>query len=152
MPPLRSYKNMSVKAGVLRGATYPEDGYKNHVTGEYVFDARAGRSVASIAAALEFGDRQRIARPFMHVTSAQYRAEWARSLRALLKEGVSTRGAFTAVGQIMKEDIQHTISTWPADNSDAWAAVKGFNHGLILSSHLLKSIEYETSEGAGDGT
>ncbi len=144
-PAKRRFESMSVKAGVLAGATYPADQYKNHATGEMVNDPRAGMPVAVIAAALEYGTGQRLARPFMHLTALEQRKSWAKDLRTLIKSGVSVPGAFAAVGQIMKEDIQHTISTWPGDNSEAWAAVKAFNHGLIQTSHLLKSIEFETS-------
>lgn len=146
-PARRRFESMSVKAGVLAGSTYPEDEYKNHATGEMVWDTRGGMPTAVIAAALEYGSGQRLARPFMHLTSAEKAKSWVKDLRTLIKSGVLVPGAFAAVGQIMKEDIQHTISTWPGDNSDEWAAVKGFNHGLILTSHLLKSIEFEASSG-----
>lgn len=146
-PQKRRFEAMSVKAGVLAGSTYPPDDYKNAKTGKMVLDARAEMPTAVIAAALEYGTRQRIARPFMHHTSTDYQKSWVKDLRALIKSGVSVAGAFAAVGQIMKEDIQHTISTWPADNSKEWAAIKGFDHGLIQTSHLLKSIEFETSTG-----
>lgn len=152
MPPRRAYTNMSVKAGVLAGSTYPVDEYKNQKTGAMVFDTRSGMPTAWIAAALEYGTRQRVARPFMHMTAADHKNEWVKQLRQLLKSGVSVRGAFAAVGQVMKEDIQHTISTWPGDNSTEWADIKGFNHGLLMTSHLLKSIDFETSEGAGTGS
>jgi hypothetical protein len=147
-PAKRSWENMSVKAGVLAGATYPEDEYRNAKTGKMIFDVRAGRSVAAIAAALEFGDHQRLARPFMHATSAEHGKEWVRALKSFLRDGLSVRGAFAAAGLTMKEDIRHTISTWPADNAEAWADIKGFDHGLILTSHLLNSIDTQLSEGA----
>ena len=151
MPPRRAYTNMSVKAGVLAGSAYPVSEYKNRKTGAMVFDMRSGMPTAWIAAALEYGTRQRVARPFMHMTTADHKNEWAKQLRQLLKSGMSTRGAFATVGQIMKEDIQHTISTWPSDNSAEWAAIKGFNHGLMMTDHLIRSIGFETSEGTGTG-
>ncbi len=144
-PAQRRFESMSVKAGVLAGSVYPVDQYKNAKTGEMVDDKRAGMPTAVIASALEYGTGQRLARPFMHLTSAEHGKSWVKSLRTLIKSGVSVPGAFAAVGQIMKEDIQHTISTWPADNATAWTDVKGFNHGLVQTSHLLKSIEFETS-------
>ena len=145
-PAKRKFERMSVKAGVLAGSTYPTDDHKNAKTGKRVFDTRAEMPTAVIAAALEYGTHQRVARPFMHLTVAEQQKAWVCALRTLLKSGVSVPGAFAAVGQIMQEDIQHTISTWPGDNSSAWSAVKGFNHGLILTSHLLKSIAFETSD------
>ena len=146
-PAKRRFERMSVKAGVLAGSTYPADEYKNAKTGAMIQDARAGMPTAVIAMALNYGNHQRVARPFMNLTVAEQGKSWVRSLRTLLKSGVSVPGAFAAVGQIMQEDIRHTISTWPDDNSKAWSDIKGFGHGLILTSHLLKSIAFETSDG-----
>lgn len=133
----------SVKAGVLAGATYPEDTLTDARTGAKVPDRRAGMPVAWIAAALEFGTNQNHPRPFMQVTAAKHGKEWSAALTALLQQGHSAHDALATVGQVMQEDIQDTIADWPADNSAQWAAFKGFNHGLILSGHLKNSINSE---------
>jgi hypothetical protein len=149
--PKRRWTSMSVKAGVLAGSTYPADEYRNAKTGKMVLDARAGMPTAVIAAALNYGSGQRVARPFMNLTALEQGKSWTRALRTFLKDGMSTSGAFATVGQIMKEDIQHTISTWPGDNSAAWSAIKGFDHGLLQTSHLLNSIAFEVKGGQPGG-
>jgi len=133
----------SVKAGVLSGATYPADMLTDARTGKQVPDKRAGMPVAWIAAALEYGTNQNHPRPFMQNTVANHGKEWSAALVALLKQGQSAPEALATVGQIMKEDIQATILDWPADNSDEWAAFKGFSKGLTLTGHLEKSIDSE---------
>ena len=133
----------TVKAGVLEAATYPDEPYTDARTGKQHPDPRAGMHVATIAAALEYGNGQNHPRPFMQQTIAAQRVEWAQKLVKLLMGGMPSAQALMTVGQVMKEDIQQTITDWPADNSPEWAAVKGFSHGLIWTSHLLKSIESE---------
>lgn len=141
--PARQWQSMSVKAGVLENATYPADMIRNAETGAEYPDPRAGLKVASIAAALEYGEGQNHPRPFMQQTFAQRKKEWRDDLVQLLVDGAPVRSAMMTVGQVMKEDIKKTITDWPADNSEAWARVKGFNHGLVQTSHLLNSIESE---------
>ena len=136
-------KSASIKAGVLEAATYPNEPITDPKTGKSRPDPRAGMHVATIAAALEYGHGQNHPRPFMQQTVADHRNEWAKALVTLLMQGVPTTQALMTVGQVMKEDIRQTITDWPADNSEAWAAVKGFNKGLVWTSHLLNSIEAE---------
>lgn len=139
--PTRQWYSTSVKAGVLENATYPADMIRNAETGAEHPDPRAGMKVASIAAALEYGVGQNHPRPFMQQTFAQRKMEWHDAVVKLFMAGVPVRDAMLSVGQIMKEDIMKTITDWPADNAESWARFKGFNHGLIQTSHLLKSIE-----------
>ncbi|WWQ12992.1 tail completion or Neck1 protein [Ralstonia phage PQ43W] len=143
----KRYPTMSVKAGVLAGATYPADTLTDARTGAKYPDPRAGMAVAVIAAALEYGERQNHPRPFMQMTVTRERATWTQALTTLLMRQVPVQAALQTVGQVMKEDIRYTITEWPADNSKAWAAKKGFDHGLIQTSHLMNSIESEI-EGA----
>lgn len=131
----------SVKAGVLAGATYPEDTYTDKRTGAQVRDARAGMPVAAIAQALEFGHGQNHPRPFMQSTFATNNKAWARGLTQMLKAGAAADTALRTVGVRMAEDIQQTVRDWPADNSEDWAAIKGFSKGLIFTGHLTNSID-----------
>ena len=133
----------SIKAGVLEAATYPNEPIIDPKTGKQRADPRAGMHVATIAAALEYGHGQNHPRPFMQQTVAEQRTEWSKALVTLLMQGTPVERALMTVGQVMKEDIQQTINNWPADNAPNWAAVKGFSHGLIWTSHLLKSVEAE---------
>lgn len=141
------FEGGAVKAGVLAGATYPADVHTNAKTGEQYPDARAGLPVAMFAEALEYGNGQNHPRPFMQMTFTKQKKVWPAVLTGALKEGRSVTDALLLVGQVMKEDIQETITGWPADNAKSWAEVKGFNHGLIQTGHLLRSIESEV-EGA----
>lgn len=147
--PDRDMTPATVKAGVLAGATYPSDMIKDARTGREYPDPRAGLPVASIAAALEYGQGQNHPRPFMQQTVAQRRKEWTEGVVKLVESGQSPAQAGGIIGQVMKEDIMKTISDWPADNSAAWAAVKGFDHGLVFTSHLLKSIDSEVVKDEG---
>jgi len=145
MPKFR-FESMTVKAGVLEDATYPADELLNAKTGERYPDPRAGMKVATIAAALEYGHGQNHPRPFMQLTFAEHRAEWAKAVATLILQGMSTEDALRTVGQVMKEDIRTTISDWPADNAASWAEVKGYNAGLRLTGHLANSIESEVEK------
>lgn len=140
----------SVKAGVLAGATYPEDTYTDQKTGAQVRDARAGLPVAAIAQALEYGHGQNHPRPFMQSTVARESRRWVRALTDMLKSDAAPQTAMRIVGVRMAEDIQQTIRDWPADNSPDWAAVKGFNHGLIQTGHLTNSIDSAVVSGSGE--
>lgn len=140
------YETLEIKAGILAGATYPADELTDARTGEKVPDSRAGMKVATIAAALNYGFGKVPPRPFMNVTVAREKTQWAKAVTTLMVQTRDSHRTLLTVGQIMKEDIQTTISQWPADNSPDWAAFKGFNHGLVLTSHLLKSVESELVE------
>jgi hypothetical protein len=135
------YESLSVKAGILEGATYPAQTLTNAATGATMEDPRAGMHVATIAAALEYGADQNHPRPFMQNTVAREKAAWSDGVVKLVQGGMSVRDALATIGQVMKEDIQETIRDWPADNSESWAAFKGFNHGLEHTFHLLNSVE-----------
>ena len=137
----RDYETLAVKAGILENATYPAQTLKNAATGATMEDPRAGMHVATIAAALEYGAGQNHPRPFMQNTIARQRKAWADGIVKLVQGGMPVREAIATIGQVMKEDIQETIRDWPADNSESWAAFKGFNKGLIQTSHLLNSVE-----------
>lgn len=148
------FQPASVKAGVLAGATYPDDTYTDQRTGAQVRDARAGMPVAAIAQALEYGHGQNHPRPFMQSTFADQGRAWARGLTAMLKNDAEPLTALRIIGVRMAEDIQQTVRDWPADNSEDWAAVKGFDHGLIQTGHLTNSIDSAvvTADGAyGEG-
>lgn len=148
--PDRDFSSATVKAGVLAGATYPADMIKDARTGKSYTDPRAGQPVAAIAMSLEYGVGQHHPRPFMQQTIAQRRKEWTEGVVKLVKSGQSPEQAVGIIGQVMKEDIMKTITDWPADNGPDWAAFKGFSHGLVFTSHLLKSIDSEVVQSEGD--
>lgn len=138
----------TVKAGVLAGATYPEAEITDARTGKKMPDPRGGMAVAIIARALNYGSRDIPPRPFMTNTAAERRKEWADAVVKLVSGGMAIEDALQVVGQIMKEDIQKSINDWPADNSPHWAGFKGFNKGLIFTSHLLNSIAFAVEKAS----
>lgn len=140
------YKTLEIKAGILSGATYPADTLTDARTGAQKPDPRAGMPVAVIAKALHYGNGQNHPRPFISQATAKHRKQWAAALVKLAASGVPPVSAAQTVGQIMKEDIQDEIQAWPADNSPEWAAYKGFNHGLVLTGHLTRSVDSEVNE------
>lgn len=146
LSPLPSYETLEVKAGVLAGATYPAQTIKNAATGKEQQDPRAGMAVATIAAALEYGTGQNHPRPFMQQTVVKMKVDWVDSLIKLVRAGHTVHAALDTVGQTMRDDIRQTINDWPADNSESWAAFKGFNKGLTQTSHLLNSTDYAVTE------
>lgn len=121
---------LTVSAGFLEGATYPD-----------------GTPVPLVALANEFGSHKTAARPFFRNTVASQSAVWSDSFRKLLVAGRSPRQALETIGQVMQEDIQTAITQWPADNSPKTVARKGFNHGLIDTAHMLRSVSWEVKEG-----
>lgn len=145
IPKLAIARDAGVKAGVLAGATYPQQSYKDAQTGKMVPDKRAGMPVAVVARGNEYGNGRTPPRPFMQTTIAAHKAEWSKGLVTLLTNGEPLARALATIGQVMMEDIQTTIQSWPADNAEDWAAHKGFNHGLQYTSVLLRSIKFETT-------
>lgn len=143
------FQPASVKAGVLAGATYPETTYTDQRTGAQVEDARGGMPVAAIAQALEYGHGQNHPRPFMQSTVANNGRKWARGLTLMLRDGADPLTALRTIGVRVAEDIQQTVRDWPADNSEDWAAVKGFDHGLIQTGHLTNSIDSAVVQSDG---
>ncbi len=140
---LPEYDSAYVKAGVLQGATYPAATITPADGGKPYPDPRAGKAVAPYAAALHFGTSKIPARPFIAQPAASHRGEWADLVSRQLRGGASVEKSLGLAGIAMRDAIQEAITSWPGDNSAKWAAVKGFNHGLIQTSHLLHSIEYE---------
>lgn len=139
----KKYQSAYVKAGVLAGAVYPAETIKP-ANGDAPYpDPRAGKPVAMFAAALHYGSGQNHPRPFIAQPAMTYGKEWGRMVAADLKAGKSVDAALGVAGVAMRDAIKESILTWPADNSPQWAAIKGFNHGLIQTSHLLNSIEWE---------
>lgn len=143
------FQPAAVKAGVLAGATYPETTYTDQKTKKEVRDARGGMPVAAIAQALEYGHGQNHPRPFMQQTFAREGRKWARGLTTMLGAGAEPLTALRTIGLRMAEDLQQTVRDWPADNSPDWAAVKGFNHGLIQTGHLTNSIDSAVVQSDG---
>jgi len=77
----------------------------------------------------------------MQQTVVAHKSEWTDGVVKLVRGGMPVEEALTAIGHVMEEDIQQTINDWPADNSESWAAFKGFNAGLRFTGEMLNSVK-----------
>lgn len=94
---LQTVKNISMKVGVLNGATNGETGEK----------------IAQYAAANEFGTLTAPARPAFRNTIASKSDSWGGALSALMDgkavNDTNLRSAFNGLGTLMVQDIRDTI-------------------------------------------
>jgi len=125
-------KPVELRVGFLEDADYPAD--------------TKGKSlkVAQVAFWNEFGTVRAPARPFMRQTIAKESPYWGSDLAGALKAvAYDARRALLILGSAIKDQIQTTIQRWPADNAKSTADRKGFNHGLVDTEHMQRSVDYE---------
>lgn len=124
-------QSMSVKAGVLEGATAVE----------------SNEPVIVYAMFNEYGTETIPPRPFMRHTYDTYENEWYKLLREYLSAGYPPEIALEYVGMQMEDDIKASInepaSDWKPANSLETLKRKKSDKPLIDHSNLLKSIEYK---------
>ncbi len=121
-----------LRAGFLEGAPYPD-----------------GEPVATIAAANEFGrpENNQPPRPFFRQAIAKNRDRWAKRLGALILQGKPNEQALLLTGEVVKGDIQASIRELVSPElSPVTVAKKGFDKPLILTSHMLRSVDYEVRQ------
>ena len=150
---IRSLKNVRVKAGVLKGATYED-----------------GTSVAEVAIKNEFGDPKTPSRPFMRRAIKKYGDQWKTDFSNGLADFIAGKAELHSIanrlGVLMQACIQESIdSNIPPPNSPATIARKkariignrgtpildehgntapsGSTQTLIDTGHMMKSISYE---------
>ena len=141
---VRMTGGISVKAGILEGAT-------NNETGE---------SVAAYAAYNEFGTANIPSRPFMRKTCDEKADTWVEGLGRMIGNGRSPEDAMKLLGMRMADDIIETIaSNMPPPNSPETIASKtkkvvgkkakaGESHvpgTLIDTGSMIASVNYEVS-------
>jgi len=116
-----------VKVGFLEGAKYAD-----------------GTPVAQVAFWNEFGTTRAPARPFMRNTiakdSPQWGGEMARILKATKYNGQTT---LSLMGERVKDQFSKAVTDWPGDNAPSTVKKKGFNHGLIDSGFMQRSVDKE---------
>ena len=131
-----------VRVGFLEGATYPD-----------------GTPVATVAAANEFGrpDKGQPPRPFFRQTIEQNSPNWGRQIGKLLKANDSdSAAALEAMGSVIKGQLQRSINQFTSPPlAPSTIAAKGFDKPLILTAHMLRSVDFEVvgthdKEGSSD--
>lgn len=119
------YKSVTVQVGFLENATYPD-----------------GTSVASIAAAQEYGTSKIPSRPFFRNAIADNRKDWKKKYAALLKKNefdVATK----QLAEMIVGDIKHSITILEDPPlSESTIKQKGFDKPLIDTAHMLNSVDY----------
>ncbi len=124
-----------LKVGFLRGADYA-----------------TGLHVAQVAFWNEYGTSRAPARPFMRQTVSANSSAWGDHLGKFLKANdYRANHSLGLLGHEVKDDITESIQAWPADNAPLTVKKKGFNHGLIDTGTMMRSVDFEVS-GAPGGT
>jgi hypothetical protein len=102
--------------------------------------------VAQVAFWNEFGTSRAPARPFFRMTIRREQGHWAQDLSKLLKANeFDAKKSLGLLGLEVKEEIQQTITEWPADNAPMTVFIKGFNKGLTDSSIMAHSVDFEVN-------
>lgn len=100
--------------------------------------------VAQVAFWNEFGTVTSPPRPFFRQTIDRHASEWGDELKTFLKEtNYSAFRSLRLLGLLVKEQIVVSIEKWPADNAPLTVHIKQFNHGLLDSGVMARSVDYE---------
>lgn len=122
-----------LKVGFLRGADYA-----------------TGLHIAQVAFWNEYGTSRAPARPFMRQTVSANSSVWGDHLGKFLKANdYRANHALGLLGHEVKDDITESIQAWPADNAPLTVKKKGFNHGLIDTGTMMRSVDFEVGGGSG---
>lgn len=101
-------------------------------------------SVAQVAFWNEFGTSHAPARPFFRNMITQESPLWGEKLAALVRRnGYDGTAALSLLGENIKDALVNSIRSWPADNAELTAYIKGFNKGLTDTTVMQRAIGYE---------
>ncbi len=116
-----------VSVGFLEGATYPD-----------------GTSVATVAAAQEFGTDTIPPRPFFRSMVAAKQGEWGPALAVqLTKTGFDVEKSLRRAGEGIKGQLQQSIlDTNSPPLAESTVKAKGFDKPLIDTGVMLRSVDY----------
>lgn len=104
-------------------------------------------SVAQVAFWDEYGTAHTKPRPFFRNMIASQEDTWGGKLAAALRDtGFSVDTSLNFLGDDIKGALLDSIESWPADNSDLTAFIKGFDKGLDDTGLMKSSIDYEIVE------
>lgn len=104
-------------------------------------------SVAQVGFWNEFGTATSPARPAIRITVKAKSPNWGKRMAALAKAtNYDSAAILGGMGEVVQGQIKQTINSWPADNAPLTVAIKGFNKGLIDSSVMVRSVDYEVKK------
>lgn len=127
-----------VRVGFLEGATYPATA-----------KGKGGLPVATVAFWNEFGTVRARPRPFFRQTIREKSPGWGASMARIVKQqNYNAEKTLALMGRGIQAQIQHSINMWPPDNAPSTVAKKGFNHGLIDSAVMLRSVDFQVLLGS----
>jgi hypothetical protein len=122
----------SVRVGFLEGRTYPA-GKKGKTL-----------NVAQVAFWNEFGTKKAPARPFFRNTVADLAPTLGARLAKVAKAtNYDVKKTLELMGTGIKDRIVKAIVDWPPDNAERTVKKKGFNHGLIDTGVMQRSVDFE---------
>jgi len=132
-------RGAEVRVGFLENATYPVDAEDPDT---------AGKSVALVAAAQNFGTGKIPPRPFFSNMVKDKSPEWPRKLENVLKaNNYDVDKSLELMGQGIKGQLQQSIhDTNEPPLAESTAKAKGFAKPLIETSHMLNSVESEVDD------
>lgn len=125
-----------LRVGFLENATYPVDADNPD---------DAGKSVAMVAAAQNFGTSRIPPRPFFSNMVKDKSPDWPRKLGNVLKQAdYDVNLALGRMGEGIKGQLQQSIHETNAPPlAESTIARKGFAKPLIDTSHMLNSVDSE---------
>ncbi len=124
----------TLRVGFLEGATYPD-----------------GESVPMVAAANEFGDpiMNRPPRPFFRGMIAEKSPQWGDDIgKIALAINYDSSTLFQLMGERIKDQLQESIREFTSPElAQSTIDRKGFDKPLILTEHMLNSVDYDVKDG-----
>lgn len=122
-----------VRVGFLEHSRYPASA------------TSPGLHVATVAFWNEFGTIHAPARPFFRYTIAMKSPNWGRDLAKIaVANDYDGEKSLALMGERIKGQIQHSINTWSAPpNAPSTIRIKGFDHPLIHTTLMLRSVDYQ---------
>ena len=109
------------------------------------YSPRKAISVATVAAANEFGGKNRPPRPFMRTTVKKNRKKWRNFVQEVLPQYANNiNGMMEKLGEIAVEDMTEMIRIWSKPpNAPSTIRRKGFNDPLIDSGQMMDSVRMQ---------
>lgn len=103
--------------------------------------------VAQVAFWLEFGTKTTKARAFFRGMISRDSTQWGSRLGTYLSDSeYNGDRAFKLLGTDIQDELKDSIQTWSGDNARLTVLIKGFNHGLVDHSDMVRAVDFEVTE------
>ena len=103
--------------------------------------------VAQVAFWHEFGTTTEKPRAFFRGMINRDSPEWGAKLGGYLRDSeYNGDRAFKLLGVDIEEALKDSIQTWSGDNAKLTVLIKGFNHGLVDNSVMVRAVDFEVQE------